>query len=183
MYFLGIDQSLNGTGLCRLLEGGGVDHLETVCPGKLRGVERLAHIKSKTATLLYPSVKFAAIEHYSYNSVGRVFELGEVGGVLRLLVYEYGVPFVVVPPTSLKKFATGNAAADKAAMVAAAKKEGANVADDNQADAFFLAMIAKFFHTGAVATTRARLEVLQTLKSPKTKKPSHRARQLVKNAI
>jgi crossover junction endodeoxyribonuclease RuvC len=181
--YLGIDQSLNATGLCRLHAQGQVEHGETVDPGKRREAARLAYVKSRVAPLLGPAVLFVAFEGYSYNSVGRVFELGEVGGVLRLLVFEHEVAYVVVPPVSLKKFATGNVSAEKEDMVAAAKYAGFVTDDDNQADAFFLAQIARCFHLELAPPNRAQLEVLHSLRSPKLKKPARRIRRLVKNSL
>lgn len=181
--YVGIDQSLNGTGLC-LRDAAGVVHAtQTIDPGKLRGVERLACVKTRVTSFLSSRVAFVAFEGYSYNSVGRVFELGEVGGVLRLVVHEYGLSFVVVPPASLKKFATGNASAEKEDMVEAAKAAGFVTTDDNQADAFFLSQIARCYHLELAPPNRAQLEVLHSLRSPKSKKPTRRIRRVVKNSI
>ena len=181
--FLGVDQSLNGTGLCLLDASGLPVHLETVRPGHLRSVGRLAFVKSAVETVLSPNVKFVGIESYAYHSVGRVFELGEIGGVLRLLLHETRHTYIDINPKSLKKFATRHAAADKEAMVKAALAEGARVNDDNQADAFFLAMIARHIHTGIAPSTRARMEVVYKLQNPPVKKPARRIRTLVKNAL
>lgn len=181
--YVGIDQSLNGTGLC-LRDANGIVHAaQTVDPGKLRDVERLAYVKDRVTSFLSDRVKFVAFEGYSYNSVGRVFELGEIGGVLRLLTHEQGVPHVVVPPANLKKFATGNPRAEKEDMVEAAKRAGFDPKDDNQADAFFLSQIARCLHLELAPPNRAQLEVLHSIRSPKTKKPARRIRHLTKNSI
>jgi len=183
MLFLGVDQSLNGTGLCLLTDDGIVVHLETVHPGLRRGVERLAYVKSRVVTLLTPNVKFVGIEGYAYDCVGRVFELGEVGGVLRLCIHESQLSYVDVAPACVKKFATKNPTAKKEAMVQAAVALGARVTDDNQADAFFLAMIARHVHTGIAPSTRAQLEVIYRLQNPLEKKPVRRIRTLTKNTM
>jgi len=184
MAYLGIDQSLNGTGLCLISDDGKVLRLETVDPGGLRGVERLAFVKARAQALLGLDVRFVANEGYSYDSVGRVFELGEMGGVLKLLVHEHGIGLTTVAPSALKKFATGKPSADKAAMLKAAREAGVQPDDDNQADAFFLAEVARQFHLGdSIPTSRARLEVVHTLHQPKTKKPVRKLRRLVTNAM
>lgn len=183
MAFLGMDQSLNGTGLCLLSREREVKHLSTVAPGKRVGPERLAFIKSSVAALLEANVVFVSMEGYSYNSVGRVFELGEVGGVLKLLIFESNLPLLVVPPASLKLFAAGNANAEKEDMVAAAEAAGVGVSDDNQADAYFLALISWFLQTGAEPETRAQGDVLHALKEPPPKKKKRRIRRLIKNAL
>lgn len=181
--FLGIDQSLNGTGLCLLTAEGAVTHLETVRPGSRRGVERLAFVKSRVVRLLDANIAFVGIEGYAYDSVGRVFELGEIGGVLRLCVHENQCSYVDVAPSSLKKFATGNAAAKKDAMQRAAEAEGVHVADDNQADAYFLALVARHLRMGVSSAPRARMEVIYRLQNPLKKAPVRRIRIFDKNEL
>jgi Holliday junction resolvasome RuvABC endonuclease subunit len=181
--FLGVDQSLNATGLC-LLSKDRDPYLKTVDPGPARGVERLRYVKNVVETFLEAGVQFVAFEGYSYDSVGRVFELGEMGGVLKLLACENNVPMIIVPPATLKKFATSNAGADKSAMVTQAALEmGIPPADDNQADAFFLALIARHVHLRDQPSTRVRAEVLQKLICPSAKPPKRRLRRLVKNSL
>ncbi len=182
--YLGIDASLTGTGLCLTTSVGDVVRLATIGTGELRAAPRLAEIK-RVADLFIPAdTIFAAIEGYAYHEVGRVFELGEVGGVLRLLVHERNIPYVEVPPASLKKFATGASGASKEHMIAAAKEAGARPADDNQADAFFLARVASAFHAeGRGLKHRREMEVVRNLLHPKTKKTRRRPRRLVQNAL
>jgi len=56
------------------------------------------------------------IEDYSYGSVGRVFNIAENGGVLKFLLWRSFVPYEGIPPTVIKKFATGKGNADKQKM-------------------------------------------------------------------
>ncbi len=183
MVVLGVDQSLRGTGLCLLSQDAEVLHLETVRPGECRGPARLAHIKARVAELLERGVGGMALEGYAYNAVGRVFELGEVGGVLQLLAFERGTPALIVPPTLLKKFAVGDASASKDVMVEAARQTGAAADDDNQADAYFLALIAWYVQRGVAPDVRARCEVLQWLKYKPAKERVRRVRKVIKNAL
>lgn len=181
--YLGIDQSLNATGLCLVDAEGRVHFQQTVNPNKLRGVHRLAYVKAAVKPLLDARTKFVAFEGYSYNSVGRVFELGEVGGVLRLLVHEHQLTYVDVSPVSLKKFATGNTSAEKEDMIAAARRSGFDPADDNQADAYFLSQVARHTHLETMPPLRHAIEVLHALRFPKPKKPARRIRRVVRNSI
>ena len=73
--------------------------------------------------------------------------LGEVGGIVRTRLFEMGVRFVDAPPSSVKRFATGNGNAPKEQMVARAIELGArgNVNDD-EADAFHLRRMARAAH-------------------------------------
>lgn len=179
--FLGVDQSLNATGVCRMDDEGKVTTVATVDPKGARDGERLLFVKRAIAAAA-SGVKFAALEGYSYDSVGRVFELGEIGGVVKVLLLESGIEYVVVPPVLVKKFATGNASASKEDMMSRAREAGCVIADDNQADAYFLARIAQAYVRGG-ATRRCELEVLHTLRNPSEKKSRRRVRRLVKAAI
>lgn len=183
MPFLGIDQSLRATGICLLSEQGDLIRLETLDPGVLRKEARLSFIKQRVSSLLSDNVQFAAFEAYAYDSVSQHFSLGEIGGVLKLLAYEHGIPFVTVAPIALKKFATGNVHASKDDMCSAAKRLGLTPADDNQADAFFLASIAQHLWLETKPKVRAQLEVLQHLKQPPKPKRQRRVRRMLKNAL
>lgn len=67
-----------------------------------------------------------------------MIRLGELGGVVRLRLFEMDIPFVEIPPKSVKLFATGNGNAGKPAMIAAAEALDALVRNDDEADAFHL---------------------------------------------
>lgn len=82
----------------------------------------------------------AVVEGYAPHSIGTLstIRLAELGGALRLTLYEHGVPYVEVPPSRLKRYATGRGTADKDAMLAAARAAGAVVAGHDEADAWLL---------------------------------------------
>lgn len=181
--YLGIDASLEGTGLCLVSAVGAVLRVETVNPRGLRGMARLALIKAATTDFMRDApVTGAAIEGYAFGAVNQAFSLGEVGGVLRLLLHEWEVPYIDVPPINLKKFATGFTEADKPAMVAAAVADGALLSDHNQADAYFLARIALAL-AGVCPRQRTKLEVIRGLTNPAQKKVRRRPRRLVANPV
>jgi crossover junction endodeoxyribonuclease RuvC len=181
MSFLGIDQSLNATGICRVDESGAVVAMATVEPYGVKDGDRLLLIKRAVASVA-TEIEFAALEGYSYDSVGRVFELGEIGGVIKVLLHESGIKYVVVPPVLLKKFATGKSSASKDDMMLACQSRGITYIDDNQADAFFLACIARAY-TRDTARYRCELDVIHRLKNPIPKKSKRRVRRLVGGAI
>jgi Holliday junction resolvasome RuvABC endonuclease subunit len=181
MRFLGIDQSLNATGLCRITEDGVVDATATIDPEKRKDGERLLFVK-RAAFGVTLGVRFAAIEGYAYDAVGRVFELGEIGGTLKVMLLEVDIQYVIVAPILVKKFATGSTSASKEAMISAAAERGFAAQDDNQADAFFLAHIARAYADNT-AKRRCELEVIEALRHPAPKKSGRRVRRLIKAAI
>jgi Holliday junction resolvasome RuvABC endonuclease subunit len=56
------------------------------------------------------------IEDYSFGSKGRVFNLAENCGILKYMLYKAGYRFFTVPPTVVKKYATGKGNATKEKM-------------------------------------------------------------------
>lgn len=67
----------------------------------------------------YPDVRTVVLEDYAYAATGRVFHIGEHTGILKLLLMRAGYHVCAVPPTVVKKFATGKGNADKPRMTAA----------------------------------------------------------------
>jgi crossover junction endodeoxyribonuclease RuvC len=86
----------------------------------------------------------AVIEDYALagHQGATMARLAELGGVIRLRLFELGIPYVEIKPTSLKKWATGNGRASKTEMVAAAQAAGADIANDDEADAYLLRAVA-----------------------------------------
>ena len=143
---LGIDQSLLHTGICVLRPDGTLIELLLIEPGKvITGVDRLKYIRGKLrAVLAKHDIAVAVMEGYSYNSVGHKFELGELGGMIKLELADVGVPFHVAAPTQLKQFVTSDGGASKdRVMQAILKQWGHDIRDDNLADAFGLASIGR----------------------------------------
>jgi hypothetical protein len=59
------------------------------------------------------------LEGYSMGSKGKVFNIGENGGILKYVLFLEDLDVTEVPPTVVKKSATGKGNADKSMMVAA----------------------------------------------------------------
>jgi crossover junction endodeoxyribonuclease RuvC len=86
---------------------------------------------------------FAIIEAYAFRARGRSKHmLYEAGTMLRFSLYQRHVPWIVVNPSQLKKFATGAGNAPKPDMIVAAKTlMGLETEDDNIADASLLGLM------------------------------------------
>jgi crossover junction endodeoxyribonuclease RuvC len=115
---LGLDLSLTATGIALV----GDEPLpersyRLASPGPMRGVERLAWLGSEvTGAVAMTRPDFVAIEGYSFGARGNaVFQLGELGGVVRFLLHQQGMPVVEVPPGEWRKqlFGKGNLAKDQ----------------------------------------------------------------------
>lgn len=116
---------------------------------------RLYELIRDFETILYrypPRPELIVIEGYSLASPGRIalIRLGEIGGVVRLRLFEREISYVEVPPTSLKRFATGSGSADKPKMIRAAVERGAHlhgINNDDEADAFHLRRMGRAAHS------------------------------------
>lgn len=148
---------------------------------QLRGGARLAAIDTWLDRLLdkWGGATLAAVEGYAMAAQNRPFDLGEVGGVVRLRLFQRGIPYVVVPPTQVKKFATGSGQATKKQVQAAIKARwGLGITQEDQADAFVLSRIAYAVATGITSTAR-EAEVVARLTSPKAPPVTPRIPRLV----
>lgn len=158
---VGFDLSLTRTGFSRVsfTKNGDLDSCISgvIVPklGKIKflGPARLAFIDEYAEKVLSdcdPESTLIAIEGYSYRSPGnRGAQIGELGGVIRLLFFQLGFEFVVLAPKALKKFAAGNGNADKKMMIASAKKRwGFEAKYDDEVDAFCLCMAALAINSG-----------------------------------
>lgn len=87
-----------------------------------------------------PRPRLIVLEDYLLQTPGRkaLLRLGEIGGVVRLRLFELEIPFVLVRQEQLKRYATGNGGAKKPAMIEAALELGAPIVNDDEADAFLL---------------------------------------------
>lgn len=152
MRVLGIDPSLTGTGTSYRDAGEVVT--DTIDPGKLRGTSRLVYIRNKIRKVIEAAEpKLVAYEGYSMNSkFGRLADLGELGGVLKVELHDMGIPYLVVPPSNLKMFATGSGglkgdAGKKIMAQAMADHLGRKLPTYDEADAYALMLLGEAWVT------------------------------------
>jgi Holliday junction resolvasome RuvABC endonuclease subunit len=137
---LALDLSITATGMC-LPDG----TTRTVKTNSKDGDRRLQHIVDQVGLALGEGpddigtgVDLVVIEGPVVRSSAAVI-IGMVHGAVRLRLIDFGTPYVLVTPATLKAYATGKGNADKTAMaIAALKRSGREFADDNQVDAAWL---------------------------------------------
>jgi len=135
MYIVGVDPSINSTGLYvmgldeKTLD---VDYYEH------RGFTQVK--KNESADIIYFKKKefennieqynwmkeeifnfiacadYVAIEGYSYNSTGKIFDMAEFIGCLKYHLYVSNIPIRIYEPAVVKMYATGNGNCDKIRM-------------------------------------------------------------------
>jgi Holliday junction resolvasome RuvABC endonuclease subunit len=149
---IGIDQSYSGFAITAIDNQG--NYYTEVMKIEGVGVERLH--KARAFMLGFVSryiVEAIAIEGYAFGSQ-MANMAGELGGMIRLALYDnyrFATPEaafpLVVPPTSLKKYITGKGRVDKnQILLNVYKKWGVEFNNDNAADSYGLARIARNAH-------------------------------------
>ena len=131
---LGLDLSITATGVARP-DGS----LDTFKPGT-KGDARLLEI-GDALVLDMAGVDLVVVEDYVVNSYSAAL-LGMLHGVVRRDLMYHGVPYVAVPPSSLKVFATGRGNATKADMrMELFRRLEVDERDDNRVDAAWLRLL------------------------------------------
>jgi len=144
MKILGIDLSLTSPACClfegdefnfngcqfyfyttnKKIEGSRHPVYGTLAPEFNHDQERYYNITHWIVSILYdkePNHIF--IEDYSFASTGRVFNIAENCGILKQTLWRSNVTFTTIPPTVVKKQATGKGNSNKVAMEIAFKNE------------------------------------------------------------
>jgi hypothetical protein len=132
----GIDPSLTGTAIANAI---GTQRIRC---GDLRGCARFSWIADGIfADGTTQAADLAVIEGPSYGSMSGAGH-HEAAGLWWHIVYRLDaleVPYAVIPPSTLKKYATGRGNATKPDMrVAFLQRAGIDERDDNQVDAWWL---------------------------------------------
>lgn len=136
MRVIGIDPSLSATGLAHA--NGELWTIKTTA--KMGDGERLLFLYRMLANATV-GAEFAVIEDLPTHAMSAGLT-GRAQGIVRMTLAQRGIPYVAIPPASLKKFATGKGNAKKPVMRQAwLDLTGEDNADDNQVDAAWLRQI------------------------------------------
>jgi Holliday junction resolvasome RuvABC endonuclease subunit len=141
--YIGIDQSYSGFAITALDAENKTDYYSIVYKAEGSGVQRLKNIQGFMMDVLFQyEIVDAAMEGYAFGSQ-MANMLGELGAVVKMTLYEFGVYPLIVPPTNLKKYVTGkgNGISKSQMLLYVYKKWGADISDDNAADSYALAKI------------------------------------------
>ena len=180
LYF-GLDLSLRSSGIVAVDKLYGVHFSgNTKQFGKLRGTERLLQLRNYFKNIIkkYKSSAgdvIVAIEDYAYGARGRgIFNIGELGGIIKLLLYDMNIRTIIISSTALKKYATGKGNIKKKEVPKYVKKQwGKEFDTGDEADAFILAIMcaeyvawrAEGFSPGQIiAMADYQREVIQNIK-------------------
>lgn len=167
----GLDLSLTATGFAAVNVAGQIETLETIGFKKLADEARLAAIVDAVLGRIKTPL-LVAIEGLSFGSrTGMQTERAGLHHMVRVALWEAHVPFVIVAPTALKKFATGSGAGEKSLVIREVYRRWAIEAkDDNQADAAVLAHVGMAWArwTPLESLIQAQREVIASLAKTQT---------------
>jgi len=141
---VGLDLS-TCTGLAVIVSGGikpSVHHTEVVQFKKLNGWPRVNAIACRIMEVVeQEEPDCVALEGYGFGQMASVVTLAEIGSVVRFLLWQEDIPFLDIPPSSLKKFVTGKGNAKKDQMILEVYKHYGYTSKTNDiADAIGLGM-------------------------------------------
>jgi Holliday junction resolvasome RuvABC endonuclease subunit len=135
MKLVGIDPSINGTGLCKFTLDNNFEIIKYDYLGfstvKKHESDNIVFFRKKDfkndidqnifitehVEKFINGVDYVSMEDYAYDATGMVFNIGEFVGGLKLMIYNKGIPLRMIEPTVIKKFATNKGNCDKVSMV------------------------------------------------------------------
>lgn len=135
-------------------------------------VRRLIWIRERVLEAT-AGVRLAVIEGYAFSQANRAHGIGELGGVVRVALYEAGVRQIIIPPTTLKQYAVGTGAAKKDQMLAeCVRRLGYQGHAHDEADALWLQQMAfdAYQIPGAIELPAKQRAVMEKIAWPKEAK-------------
>lgn len=175
MLTIGLDLSLAKTGYSvvkngQVLASGLIKSKPTGTDIKAE-LERLLHIVSEISAIIddySDEVDIVAIENLAFmaRNTTALTQLAGLSYLVREMLYNKGINFLMVAPTSLKKFITQKGNSDKSLMMMTVYKDyGFESLDDNVCDSFALAVLSAAVMGGPVKPLFvAQLEVVELIK-------------------
>ncbi|WP_018306312.1 hypothetical protein [Desulfitobacterium hafniense] len=177
-YYLGMDMSLTSPGFCWAEEE--EPYIESVnFKSKNTGFERIVDIHNEVVNYL-SSFSSSALGKFSLGKIimeelpagsrsPYTIERAELVGVIKNAIYRMDLwdKFILVNPSTLKKFATGKGNSDKSAMILQAYKEfSLEFTCNDECDAFWLAQVGRAMdgYWDGLNRTKLRESVIEKLK-------------------
>ena len=158
------DLSLTGTGTVSYSYRT-IQSPATLTPPKgLVGVPRLDWILRQCHSIV-PAYSLVIFEDLAFNAHDRNHERAGLATLVRWMLWRKKTPYILVAPTTLKKFGTGSGKGDKSRIqLEVYKRWHVECADDNQADAYILLRIGMALMGLDKQLTKPQLDCLATIR-------------------
>lgn len=145
-FSMGIDLALGHSGVIVIDANKKVMHQAIIRP-KETNIRRLYVIKDAVLNIINrfkPNI--VVLEGYAFNKPFRAHQMGEIGGIIRLLTYLHNIPLLVIPPKRVKIFACGTGRATKEEIIKGVYYNwGLEFTDSDLADAYVLALMGLYY--------------------------------------
>jgi len=165
--FIGLDLSLSATGAV-LIDTEYNILKKDIITSTARGTERLYLMEMSLLDFIDDEkIDLVCIESPAYSAPGNLHDLGKLAGMCEMSLYKKGITFIYAAPLQLKKYVTGQGKGEKSAIILDIYKFwGEELRDNNIADAYVLAHIARDFHLNETNLKKYQLEVLKKITPP-----------------
>lgn len=169
---MGLDLSLTGTGVVVLKDGSIAKEMlikskPTEEKRPIDEIERIVLIKNKILTIIEEfSPDLVVIEGLAFGvrNATALVQLSGLNYMVREHLWKNKIKFLIIAPTSLKKFITGHGNAKKEEMMMEVfNKYHVSFFDDNTNDGFCLAVVGRMFLEGT-ARSENEIDVIEKLK-------------------
>ena len=166
---IGIDLSLTGTGVVTIGKNGEyTEQLIRSKPPKVKNptteIQRITKIRDD---IELGDAELAAIEGISFMSrnTTSTSQLSGLNYMVREKLIKAGIPFIIVAPSSLKKFVTGKGNSGKDIMMLETyKRWDVSITNDNICDAYGLARLAEALINEKIELIIPQKEVLSVIR-------------------
>ncbi len=145
---MGLDLSLNGTGVAifsgvKTIETSSIVITPKMVKEGMRGMRRLRHVLSVLMDVVDEyGVTHVVMEGYAYAASGKVFDIAELGGCVKLGLLSRKIHLELLPPAQVKQWVSGNGQTQKDKMlVEAFKLWGIDFDNSDEMDAHALATV------------------------------------------
>ena len=140
---IGIDLSLTSTGIA--YPDGSVEAYHPLTAGRTNhGMDRICEIRDyvRAVVLAHRDLELVVMESLAYAAHDTERIGAQLAGLVRACLFDLNIPFLLVAPNTLKKYATGKGNADKyTVMRHADKRLGYEGSSTDEADALWLRAI------------------------------------------
>ena len=147
--FLGLDLSLGSSGIVIIDNDYNIIYKDTFKVLQL-GVERLFFLEAQLKKMLdnYSEIVVCCIESPAYRETGKIFELGEWAGIVKLELFKRSIPYIMAAPLALKKYVSGEGKSKgkETVLLDIYKNFHEEIRQDDIGDSYVLARIAHDYH-------------------------------------
>jgi crossover junction endodeoxyribonuclease RuvC len=162
--FIGLDLSLDSSGIVIIDNEYKIIYKE-ILHVKQIDVERLYFLEENFKKILDNNVDLvlACIESPAYRETGKIFQIGEWTGIVKLNLFKRGLPFLLAAPLQLKKYVSGEGKSKgkETVLLDIYKNFGEEIRQDDIGDAYVLARIAHDYHFKYIADGNVEIKKYQ----------------------